>query len=56
MDTRGNFCKAWELVKIVMLSYTFYVSPFILVFPSLYETCSDDQGKKLDDCFFKTRP
>lgn len=54
IDTQGTFCKTWDIIKIVMLSYTFYVSPFVIVFPDVYQMCKDDHGNKLEECYFKT--
>jgi len=39
IDTDGTFCKVWDSIITLLTMYTLYVTPFLLVFPGIYQTC-----------------
>lgn len=43
IDVNSTFCKVWNFLITILIIYTMFVSPFILVFPDVYQIC-DDSG------------
>lgn len=43
IDVNSTFCKVWNFLITILIIYTMFVSPFILVFPDVYQMC-DDSG------------
>lgn len=41
IDVNSTFCKVWNFLITILIIYTMFVSPFILVFPDVYQMCND---------------
>ncbi len=41
IDVNSTFCKVWNFLITILIIYTMFVSPFILVFPDVYQKCDD---------------
>jgi hypothetical protein len=39
IDSNGTFCKAWDFLITLAVMYSLFVTPFILIFPHLYQWC-----------------
>ena len=39
IDKERNFCKVWNFMITILTIYTLFVTPFIVVFPTVYEWC-----------------
>lgn len=39
IDTERNFCKAWNFLITILTIYNLIVTPFIMVFSEVYQTC-----------------
>jgi len=40
IDRERTFCKVWNMMITLLLIYSLFVTPYILVFPNVYEYCS----------------
>jgi hypothetical protein len=40
IDRDRTFCKVWNMMITLLLIYSLFVTPYILVFPEVYEWCS----------------
>lgn len=54
IDTERTFCKVWDIIITFLTMYTIFVSPFLLVFPEVYQTCNPDHSWKSSDCRTET--
>lgn len=53
IDSERTFCKIWDFMITLLTMYTLYVTPFLLVFPQVYQTCDPPHSSKSEDCSFK---
>jgi hypothetical protein len=42
IDSERTFCKIWDFIITLLVIYNLILTPFILVFPSVYDTCSHE--------------
>ena len=42
IDRNRTFCKVWNMMITLLLIYSLFVTPYILVFPEVYEWCEGD--------------
>lgn len=40
IDSERTFCKIWDFIITLLTMYTLFVTPFLLVFPDVYQTCN----------------
>lgn len=50
IDSERTFCKIWDFNITLLIMYTVNVTPFLLVFPSVYQTCNNPEN--MTDCKF----
>jgi len=55
IDSDKTFCKTWDFIVVMFTIYPLFVSPFILVFPEVYQTCILPDNFKRDNCKFVTK-
>lgn len=53
IDSDRTFCKIWDFIITLLTMYTLFVSPFLLVFPKVYQTCVPEDSFDKEDCEFK---
>ena len=48
IDTNRTFCKLWNFMITILTIYSLVITPFILVFPEVYEYCipGAEKGEK----------
>lgn len=42
IDSERTFCKIWDFIITILIIYNLIMTPFILVFPTVYTTCNID--------------
>ena len=47
IDKERNFCRVWDFMITLLTIYTLFVTPFVVVFPTVYEWC-ELNGDELD--------
>jgi hypothetical protein len=52
IDSERTFCKIWDFIITILTMYTLFITPFILVFPGVYQTCDPVDSRKAVDCKF----
>ena len=52
IDSERTFCKIWDFIITLLTMYTLFVTPFLLVFPDVYQTCDPKDSYKEEDCKF----
>ena len=52
IDTDRTFCKVWNLLITILTIYTLFVTPFVVVFPTVYEWCETTNNDliEFDEC------
>ena len=50
IDSERTFCKVWDFIITILTIYTSFVTPFLLVFPEVYQTCVPETSNKRADC------
>ncbi len=39
IHTESTFCKVWDFLIALVTIYSMFVTPYILIFPDIYNTC-----------------
>jgi hypothetical protein len=52
IDSERTFCKIWDFIITLLTMYTLFVTPFLLVFPNVYQTCDPPESFAREDCKF----
>ena len=53
IDSERTFCKIWDFIITLLTMYTLFITPFLLVFPKVYQTCVPEDSFNKEDCEFK---
>lgn len=53
IDSERTFCKIWDFIITLLTMYTLFITPFLLVFPDVYQTCNPPDSYDRDDCKFE---
>jgi len=56
IDTERNFCKAWNFLITILTIYNLIVTPFIMVFPDVYQICNPLKVNPSDNYGNSTHP
>ena len=48
IDKERTFCKVWNFMITMLIIYNLFVTPFIVVFPTVYEWCEPSTEKGFD--------
>ena len=46
IDKERTFCKVWNFMITMLIIYNLFVTPFIVVFPTVYEWCESSTTTK----------
>ena len=38
IDTEKTFCKVWNFIITILIIYSLFMGPFVLVFPEIYQS------------------
>ena len=52
IDSERTFCKIWDFIITLLTMYTLFITPFLLVFPDVYQTCPPNSRHR-DLCKFE---
>lgn len=52
IDSERTFCKIWDFIITLLTMYTLFITPFLLVFPKVYQTCNPPDSWNRNDCQF----
>jgi hypothetical protein len=50
IDSERTFCKIWDFIITLLTMYTLFITPFLLVFPDVYQKCDPVDSFDRDDC------
>jgi hypothetical protein len=48
IDRDRTFCTVWNFMITLIIIYTLFVTPFVLIFPTVYEWCESSTGSEID--------
>ena len=52
IDKERTFCKVWSFLITMLIIYNLFVTPFVVVFPTVYQWCENDSEQTItgEDC------